>query len=226
MAHPHFLSGSIGDLAQTSLQKSRQLNQLLNGVFSEDKVTVVLPDFTQPLPFNTLIPSIESSFPNMRHWLVGLGLHRTLTPSELSMLRQRTLKPILQHDPDDCCTIDEVEGQTIGVSRHLFESDWILTTGVIETHQYAGVSGGIRALSLDVVREGLSLDCTQEMVCHPKVQVGKIFHNPFRNEIERLGRLVPYTLGLMWVPSLEERWLGTPEAILLKRNVVYHPGSM
>ena len=126
MAHPHFLSGTIGDLAQVSVQKSRRLDELLTALVTQDQVSVVLPDFTRPLPFDKLLPTVEKYFPNMRHWLIGLGLHRKLTPTELAQLRRQTRKPILQHDPDDCCTIDEVGGQKIGISRHLFESDWVL----------------------------------------------------------------------------------------------------
>ena len=144
MANPRFLSGSTGALDPTSIQKSASLTTLLHGVLSHDPISVVLPDFTRPLPFEQLLPSVEQSFPNLLHWVVGLGLHRQLTSTELRFLQDLTDRPIHQHNPDKCIAIDKRDGQDLGISHHLFASRWILTTGVIEIHQYAGVSGGYK----------------------------------------------------------------------------------
>ena len=99
------------------------------------------------------------------------------------------------------------------MSRYLFESQWILTTGVIEVHRYGYQVLQRRRGWMWFKRVNLKLHA-REMVCHHKVEVGKIIDNPFRDEIERLGRLLPYTMSLMWVPSLQEWWLGRPEDIL------------
>ena len=224
MANPRFLSGSTGALAQVSVQKSSNLAQLLNGILSHDPISVVLPDFTRPLPFERLLPLVEMAFPNMKHWIVGLGLHRELTVAEMEFLQRRTDRTIHQHNPDDCIAIDAIGGQSLGVSRHLFSSQWTLTTGVVEIHQYAGVSGGSKGVVVGCgSRHSIARLHAREMICHSNVQVGKIIDNPFRDEIERLGRLTPYTLALMWVPSLKEWWFGTPEQILLEANACVSP---
>ena len=227
MANPRFLSGSSCDLAQVSVQKSSRLAELLNGVMCRDTISVVLPDCTRPLPFEEVLPLVETSFPNMQQWIVGLGLHRQLTTSEMVFLQNNTSRPVQQHDPDDCVSIDEIAGCSVGVSRHLFASEWILTVGVVEVHQYAGVSGGYKGVVVGCgSRNSISRLHAREMVCHPKVEVGKIVDNPFRDEIERLGRLLPYTMGLMWVPSLREWWLGNPEDILLEASTCILPWKM
>lgn len=224
MANPRFLPGSTGALAQSAVQKSLSLEFLLDGVLSRDKISVVLPDFTRSLPFNQLLPLVERAFPNMLHWIVGLGLHRGLTSEEFALLQSRTKRPIHQHSPDDCIPIDEVDGCALGVSRHLFESKWILTTGVIEIHQYAGVSGGYKGVVVGCgSRASIARLHGRQMVCHPEVEVGKIIGNPFRDEIERLGYLLPYTMALMWVPSLQEWWFGRPEDVLNEASVHLSP---
>ncbi len=151
----------------------------------------------------------------MRHWVVGLGLHRRLTESEYSRLSELVQKPILQHHPDECTVIEESSFGSFGIFSPLLQTEWTLTVGVMEVHQYAGVSGGYKGVvvgcgSGDVIAHLHRRD----MVCHPNVEVGRIEGNPFREEIERLGVKTPCRFGLMWVPSLGEWWFGTPSQLL------------
>ena len=211
-------------MALDAVQKSASLDTLFDTILSNDVISVVVPDFTRPLPFEVVMSAVERGFPNLKHWMVGLGLHRGLTSTERNKLATLTGKPILEHDPDDCTLLSSVGDVPFGIASPLLESDWVLTVGVIETHQYAGVSGGYKGVVVGCGDRGtISRLHARDMVCHPDVQVGKILGNPFRAEIERLGQCSPCELGLMWVPSLGEWWFGTPAMLMLEADRTLSP---
>jgi len=227
MANPSLIFGTTGALALDSVQKSTSLKAIFDTVCSLDSISVVLPDFTRPLPFDSVMGCVESAFPNLRHWMIGLGLHRKLTVEERNRLAKVTSKPIIEHDPDACTRVCNTHGKSFGIATPLTETDWILTVGVMETHQYAGVSGGYKGVVVGCGdRDTISRLHSRELVCHPDVQVGKILGNPFRGEIERLGQWTPCVLGLMWVPSLGEWWLGSPDALILEAQKAMSPWTI
>ena len=180
-----------------------------------NRISIVLPDCTRPLPFEQVLPILERVFPNLEHWVIGLGLHRALTPSEHLRFQSHTTKPIVEHDPDNCTDICSTGDPSFGIFSPLLETDWTLTVGVMEVHQYAGVSGGYKGVVVGCgSRKSIAHLHRRELVCDPNVEVGRIEGNPFRAEIERLGKTTPCRFGLQWVPSLQEWWFGTPEALL------------
>ena len=209
-----------------TVMKATHLSDLTSAITSLDRVSVVLPDCTRPLPFERAMPFLERVLPNLEHWVVGLGLHRTLTDRELSRLSNLTPKTILQHNPDCCTEIDVVDGESLGVFSPLFDTDWTLSVGVIEVHQYAGVSGGYKGVVVGCgSRSLISRLHRRALVCDSNVVVGRISNNPFRAEIERLGARTPCTRCLAWVPSLQEWWYGTPNQLMVEADRYISPWS-
>lgn len=125
--------------------------------------------------------------------LVGLGLHRRMSPEELR--EYQVGWPVVQHDPDRC------EGD---LNPFIAEADQVLCVGVVELHQYAGFSGGWKAAIVGCgSREVLAELHAREMVCHPEVQVGRLEGNPFRDFIDQRGSALRGSAlqwtGLEWV---------------------------
>ena len=212
------------DPTSLSVLKSKSIEHLFAEICSFDRISVVLPDCTRPLPFEKVLPILEKVFPNLEHWVVGLGLHRSLTEAERLRFQCLTTKPILEHDPDRCIDIDVVEGVSIGIFEPLLQTAWTLTVGVMEVHQYAGVSGGYKGVVVGCgSRTSIERLHRRELVCDDRVVVGAIVGNPFRAEIERLGKNTQCRFGLQWVPSLNEWWFGTPEALLAEAQTCIQP---
>ena len=212
------------DHTTPSIVKSKNIEHLFAEICSFNRISVVLPDCTRPLPFEKVLPTLERVFPNLEHWVIGLGLHRSLTETERRRFQCLTTKPILEHDPDRCSVICSTGEHSFGIFSPLLETDWTLTVGVMEVHQYAGVSGGYKGVVVGCgSRKSIAHLHRRELVCNPNVEVGRIKGNPFRAEIERLGKVTPCRFGLQWVPSLKEWWFGTPEALLAEAQTCIQP---
>lgn len=139
--------------------------------------------------------------------IVGLGAHRPMTDAELAPLRAVSTWPVLNHDPDACTSLGEVDGVPCLVHPAIAEADAVLAVGKVELHQYAGFSGGHKAVSIGCGgRETLAAMHARDMVCHPDVVVGRLAGNPFRDRVDALGRACGLGFALQALP--DGRWVG------------------
>ena len=153
---------------------------------------ICVPDGTRSVPVREALLALRERL-GQAHVVVGLGLHRRMTPEELTPYDVGW--PVVQHDPDAC---------TDGVNPWVAAADLVVCVGVVELHQYAGFSGGWKAAVVGCgSREVLASLHARPMVCHPDVQVGRLDGNPFRERIDALGsRFRGYALqwtGAAWV---------------------------
>jgi hypothetical protein len=121
----------------------------------------------------------------------------------------------IQHDPDDCVATMKVMGIPGGVNRALAEADWCVSIGVCELHQYAGLSGGHKGVSVGCAsRESIAALHHRDFFTQPGVTVGRVDGNPFRETVDSLGRAARCHLALNWVPSLGLWLAGSPERVI------------
>ena len=206
------------------VRRSRILDEALGDWNNTDAVSITIPDHTRPLDPSVALQALRTRLRNIQHVVVGLGLHRPMTDRELREAVGVIPESLVQHNPDDCVEIDRVEGTSIGISRYLATSEWSLTVGTIEVHQYAGVSGGYKGIVVGCGSRGsIGRLHGRSFVCDPDVQVGRVSPNPFRAEIERIGHLTNCRLALAFVPSLNEWWFGHPSALMLLAEVAIQP---
>ena len=189
---------------------------LLKNWSCSDPIVVTVPDHTRQLDTFQVLEILQKHCTSIQKVVIGLGLHRQMTEDELgTLLDYSKNERLVQHDPDDCQEVILADGRVFGLSKWLYDGAWSITVGVMEIHQYAGVSGGFKGISVGCgSRDFIQYIHSREMVCHSKVSVGKVVDNPFRNEIENLGQASNCRLALAYVPSLEEWWLGHPSALL------------
>ncbi len=142
--------------------------------------------------------------------LVGLGLHRPTSPAERATLAKSVDWPILDHDLDDVVDLDQVDGVPLQVTRRVAEAERVLTVGVVELHQYAGFSGGHKGVVVGCGgRDTLAALHRRDLVCDPRVEVGRLSQNPFRDAIDALGeRLGTVESALQALP--DGRWVAGP----------------
>ena len=150
------------------------------------RIAIAVPDGTRPVDVPEALAAIAPFLPPGADVVavVGLGLHRAMRAEELPASPFR----LVQHDPDDTVDTAVVDGIPGGVSRYIADADYVLGIGVVEPHQYAGFSGGHKAVAVGCgARKTLDALHHRDRVVAAGVEIGRLEGNPFREAVDRLG---------------------------------------
>ncbi len=175
---------------------SKRLREL---VLPDDRVVILASDITRPAPSYLLIPPVidelnEAGVTDEQIKVVfGLGVHRPHTEEEKMKLVGREVYDrveCLDHDPEDCVKVGVTRrGTPVEILRLVNEADFLICTGNLEFHYFAGFSGGAKALSPGVCsRESIKIN--HQLFLDPLARSGQIEGNPVREEIEEIGEMV------------------------------------
>jgi lactate racemase len=151
------LGGSLADLTDGS-----------------ERVAVVFPDLTRPMPNRTVLPPLVAELarcgvPDDRITLLcATGTHRQATAAEMEELVGPEITArytIVDHDSssDAHVAVGEVDGTPVLLQREYVEADLRIVTGFVEPHFFAGFSGGPKA-----VCPGLAATATILEAHHPR----------------------------------------------------------
>ena len=162
-----------------------------------DDVTVVVTDVTRATPDGALVEAMLERLPDCAvSILVGLGLHRPMTDAELREGLGEYAHLAVNHDPEAAVEVEVVpglDGDTVPIRVHplVAEADHVLSTGMVEPHQYAGFSGGAKTVAIGAGDDSLiGYTHGPEVLSHPNVRLGRIADNPFREIVDRAGDAV------------------------------------
>jgi len=173
---------------------------------------VCVPDATRPMDPTPALNALQPRVSGDMKVFVGLGLHRRMTARERTRLSDWS--PI-EHDPDDTVSTAVVDGIPGSVFRSVARCRQAIGVGIVELHQYAGVSGGHKAVSVGCGgRRTLAALHARERVLAKGVGVGRVDGNPFRAAVDALGRAAGCTHALVWIPDLGEWGFGEPTALV------------
>lgn len=190
------------------------VDALIPCVEGAERVVVAVPDTTRRVDvgqaLRALVPVLQG---RQVHVLVGLGLHRPLTDAERADLTAQSPWPVVEHAPDDCVHLGQVPCPTGAIPAWVHplvaQADASVAVGIVEVHQYAGFSGGHKAVAVGLGgRATLAALHARALVCHPRVVVGQVQGNPFRQAVDDLGRLAGCTGALQVLP--DGTWLAGP----------------
>jgi nickel-dependent lactate racemase len=96
----------------------------------------------------------------------------------------------VNHDPDDTVVVGRVDGRKVELNRRVAAADVVLSTGMVEPHQYAGFSGGAKTVVIGAGGESLiRYTHGPAMLSHEGVRLGGTVDNPFREAVDRAGDL-------------------------------------
>jgi nickel-dependent lactate racemase len=138
------------------------------------RVVVVFPDLTRPMPNRTVLPPLldelaRAGVPDDRVALLcATGTHRQATATEMAELIGAELVArfrVVDHDAqsDEHVPVGEVDGVPVLLQREYVEADLRVVTGFVEPHFFAGFSGGPKA-----VCPGLAATATILEAHHPR----------------------------------------------------------
>ncbi len=168
-----------------------RLSQLVD---ADDLVCIVVTDVTRATPDDLLLDALFDELgragipPAQVRVLVGLGLHRPMTDAELREGLGEYADRAVNHDPEDCVQVGEVDGTPVEVHASVAHADRVVSTGMVEPHQYAGFSGGAKTVAIGAGSESfIRYTHGPEMLGREGVRLGRIEDNPFRDAVDRAG---------------------------------------
>jgi lactate racemase len=172
-------------------------------VGATDRVAVVIPDITRPLPSDRLLPWLFeelSHVPPENFTIVnGTGSHRPNTEEELAAMVGRKVASsyrIVNHDAHDPNTLafagTSPEGRGVYMNREYVEADRRIVLGFIEPHFMAGFSGGYKGVFPAVADiDSIMHYHRASVIGHARSTWGVLEENPTQDQIRANGSLLP-----------------------------------
>jgi nickel-dependent lactate racemase len=202
---PRFIPGlpdepaAFRDAVRTPIN-SKPLRELIK---ANDRVAVVIPDITRPLPSDRLLPWLFAELNHVpaENFVIvnGTGSHRTNTAEELAAMVGREIfarYKVVNHNSHDPATLafagKTPDGRDVFFNREYVEADKRIAMGFIEPHFMAGFSGGYKGVFPAVADiDSIMHYHRAEVIGHPLSTWGVIEGNPTQQQIRANGRLLP-----------------------------------
>ena len=182
-------------LAMANPIGSKRLKELVK---PDNKIIILVSDITRPSPSSILLPPIleelrEVGIRNDQIKIIfGLGIHRKHTEEEKKFLvGEYIFQQIkcIDHDINNCVQIGITRrGNKVSIFKEVLEADFIIGTGNLEYHYFAGYSGGAKALAPAACGRSTISDNHKHFL-EPGARAGVIEGNPVREEIEEIGEM-------------------------------------
>jgi len=170
---------------------------LAERVAPDDDVAIVVTDVTRATPDDILLDVLLSELAaagvarEQVTVVLGLGLHRPMTADEIRTALGEHADLAVNHEPDATVPVGSVEGCRIDLFEPVAAADTVLSTGMVEPHQYAGFSGGAKTVVIGAGGEsGIRYSHGPEMLAREGVRLGRIEDNPFRAFVDAAGDLI------------------------------------
>ncbi len=176
--------------------KSKRLKELVS---PDDRIVILVSDITRPAPSKVLLPPILEEIKtagiddNQVKIVFGLGVHRKQTEEEKKdLVGKKIYERIksIEHDLEDCEQVGVTSrGTKAEVFRKVLEADFVIATGNLEFHYFAGYSGGAKALAPGVCSR-TTIESNHSLFLHPGAKAGVLKGNPLREELEEIAAMV------------------------------------
>ena len=162
-----------------------------------DDVAVVVTDVTRATPDDLLLDALLAELErggvdrSSVRVVLGLGLHRPMTDAETREALGEHADLAENHDPERTVETGTVEGCPVEIYEPVATADTVVSTGMVEPHQYAGFSGGAKTVVIGAGGESqIRYTHGPEMLAREGVRLGRVEDNPFREFVDRAGDLV------------------------------------
>ena len=178
---------------------SKPLRDLIS---ADDRIAVVIPDITRPLPSDRLLRWLFTELnhiPSNRFVIInGTGSHRVNTPQELEAMVGKEVfahYKVVNHNSHDPVTLKNAgkskDGRDVFMNKEYVEADKRLVLGFIEPHFMAGFSGGYKGIFPAVADiDSIMHYHRADVIGHPRSTWGVIENNPTQDQIWANGSLL------------------------------------
>ncbi len=165
-------------------------------------VCVVFTDITRSCPDHLLVPAILAELEKAGikdediTLLCATGMHRISTPEEkVIKLGAELVKrfKVIDNEPQNPKAMMElgyISGNVpLKIHRAVVEADLVISTGIIEPHQYAGYSGGSKTVAIGAAGEDfIAYTHGPAFIDNPLTRLGRIEENPFQKVVSEAAQ--------------------------------------
>ena len=194
---------NYGEAITTALRKPTGCAPLVERVTPRDNVAILVSDITRPVPNKAILPPLLEELHSQGvaaeniNIVFGLGIHRLMTvPEMISTIGEDIFNRYNIVQPQEFVLLGETSlGTPIEVCKEVACADFIILTGNLEFHYFAGYTGGFKALMPGVASKA-AIKNNHTMILEPLAASGVADGNPVREDIEEFGRQFPHTFLL------------------------------
>ncbi len=178
---------------------SESLQDLIQG---KNSVCIAVTDITRECPDKELlIPILEVIEKHVKRKnitiIIATGMHKSMSYDEKVEKYGKVIVDnykIIDHNGKDGNLISlgtTKNGTPIKISQIAINSDFLISLGVVEPHQFAGYSGGYKTVSIGLAGdETISHTHSGRLIKNTETRVGKIEGNPIQEEIIEIGKKI------------------------------------
>jgi nickel-dependent lactate racemase len=199
----------VSELLEGALAAPIAAEPLERAVRRGDRVLAIVSDATRADPRAAFLEAIRARLPSGASLGVAVA-NGTHAPAPLASLRLPAwATDVVNHDSRDARHLVEIgctrRGTPLRVHRCLGEADWVVATGCIRPHYFAGYGAGSKAI-FPGLGENDAIRRNHELKTDPRARAGVVEGNPCRDDLEEiLEHLAARTFLLNLAVDVEER---------------------
>jgi len=164
-------------------------------------VLIIVNDITRPTPYEVILPPLldELHQTGIKKeniiFMVATGIHRSNSQEEIKGMFGENIfsaYKFINHDCDDPHLKDLGKlksGNKLWVDPIVSDIDFIITTGVIVPHYFAGFSGGRKSI-LPGICGRRTIEGNHSRMVHPNARSGNLKDNPVHQEMQEAAEKV------------------------------------
>jgi len=165
------------------------------------KILVIVNDITRPTPYEVILPPLLNELHQIGIkkediiFMVATGIHRSNSQEEIKEMFGVNIfsaYKFINHDCDDSHLKDLGKlksGNKLWVDPIVSDIDFIITTGVIVPHYFAGFSGGRKSI-LPGICGRKTIEANHANMVHPDARAGNLKGNPVHEEMQEAAEKV------------------------------------
>lgn len=189
-------SGEPAELVREALKNpigTPRLKDMLK-IRQPQSVVVVVNDITRPTPYHAILAPLFEEIeeagvkPERVTLLVATGIHRPHSDEENRRIYGGEIVDrcrVVNHNPDKELKSFGLlkNGSELLVNRTAAEADFLITTGLIGLHYFAGYSGGRKSIVPGIAGR-TTIEASHAMMADPRAELGNINNNPVHEVLE------------------------------------------
>jgi nickel-dependent lactate racemase len=160
-----------------------------------EKVLIIVNDITRPTPYDVILPPLLEELHHIGIkkeniiFIIATGSHRGNSKEEIKEIFGEDIAgcyKFINHDDQKSQMKDFGQlksGNRLLVNSLVSEMDFVITTGVIVPHYFAGFSGGRKSI-LPGICGRKTIEANHANMVHPDARAGNLKGNPVHEEMQ------------------------------------------
>lgn len=165
------------------------------------KILIIVNDITRPTPYEIILPPLLDELHRIGIkkeniiFIIATGIHRSNSQEEIKEMFGKNIFSaynFINHNCDDphIKDLDKLKsGNRLWIDPIVFETDFIITTGVIVPHYFAGFSGGRKSI-LPGICGRKTIEANHARMVHHNARAGNFKGNPVHQEMQEAAEKV------------------------------------